>query len=107
MFGTELYIGLIKELIRKNVRETNSPLVLWEYCAELQACMFNVTAKKLVQLQGSTPHMATFGTQGDIPNICQFKRYELVYFRNGSQKFIFIRKLVVAISDLQIMRELR
>ena len=90
----ELYIGIVKEAIRKDMREANSPLVLWDYCAELRARMLNVTAKNLFQLQGRTPHMATFGTQGDISNICQFKWYEWVYFRDGSQKFPFEQEVL-------------
>ena len=30
----ELYIGLIKEAVRKDMRKTNSPLCLWDYCVE-------------------------------------------------------------------------
>ena len=30
----ELYIGLIKEAVRKDMCETNSPLCLWDYCVE-------------------------------------------------------------------------
>ena len=30
----ELYIGIIKEAIRKDMRDSNCPLRLWDYCAE-------------------------------------------------------------------------
>ena len=30
----ELYIGIFKEAIRKDLRESNCPMVLWDYCAE-------------------------------------------------------------------------
>ena len=30
----ELYIGLLKEAVRKDMRETNSPMILWDYCVE-------------------------------------------------------------------------
>ncbi len=90
----ELYVGLMKEAIRKDIRESHSPLVLWDYCAELRSRMFNMTAKNLFQLQGQNPHMATFGTQGDISNICQYKWYEWVYFRDGSQKFPFMQEVL-------------
>ncbi|KAL7523474.1 hypothetical protein ACHAXR_000193 [Thalassiosira sp. AJA248-18] len=70
------YVGLMKESIRKDTHECHSPLVLWDYCAELRARMVNVTAKDLFQLQGQTPYMATFGTEGDISNICNFRWYE-------------------------------
>ena len=30
----ELYIGLVKEGIRKDMKDSNCPLVFWDYCAE-------------------------------------------------------------------------
>ena len=30
----ELYIGLIKEAVRKDMRQSDSPLVFWDYCLE-------------------------------------------------------------------------
>ena len=33
----ELYIGLLKEGVRKDMRESHSPLCLLDYCAERQA----------------------------------------------------------------------
>ena len=48
-----------------------------------------MTAKDLFQLQGQTPHFATFGEEGDISNICQFGWYEWVYFRETTSKFPF------------------
>ena len=88
----ELYVGLLKEAIRKDMKEANSPLVLWDYCAELRARLFNVTAKNLFQLQGQTPYMLTFGQQPDISNICQFKWYEWVYYRDASLRFPHLKE---------------
>ena len=56
--------------------------------------MFNLTAKNLFQLQESTPHMATFGTQGDISNVCQYKWYEWIYFRNVSTNFPSMKEVL-------------
>jgi hypothetical protein len=36
----ELYIGLIKEAVRKDMRMTSLPLVLWDYCMERWALIF-------------------------------------------------------------------
>ena len=83
----ELYIGLLKESVRKDLRETHAPLRLWDYCAERRASIYNLTAKPLFQLQGQNPHLATFGEMGDISNLCQFGWYEWVYFRQGSALF--------------------
>ena len=76
----ELYVGLFKEAVRKDMLQENPPLVFWDYCAERRAAIANMTAKELFQLLGQTPHFATFGEEGDISNICQFGWYEWVYF---------------------------
>ena len=88
----ELYIGLIKEGIRKDMRESNSPLVLWCYAAERKSNIFNLTAKNLFQLEGQNPHLATFGEMGDISNLCQWSWYEWVYFRQGKAKFPYLKE---------------
>ena len=46
-----------------------------------------MTAKNIFQLQGQNDHTATYGEQGDISNICQFRWYEWVYVRYGSEPF--------------------
>ena len=30
----ELHIGLLKEVVQKDMRESNSPMTLWDYCVE-------------------------------------------------------------------------
>ena len=74
----ELYVGLFKEAVRKDMLDENSPLVFWYYCAERRALITNITAKDMFQLRGQTSHYATFGEEGDISNICQFGWYEWV-----------------------------
>ena len=89
----ELYIGLFKEAIRKDLAEANSPLKFWDYCAERRAKIHNLTPKDLFQLNGQTPIAATFGMQGDISNICQFGWYDWCYFREESNiKFPFQKR---------------
>ena len=83
----ELYIGIFKESILKDLRESNSPLVFWDYCAERRAQIHNLTAKKLFQLQGQNPMSATLGDEGDISNLCQFDWYSWAYFREQSSSF--------------------
>ena len=67
----------------------NSPLVFWDYCAEIRALIKNMTEKYLFQLRGQTSHFSTFGEEGDISNICQFCWFEWVYFRETTGKFQF------------------
>ena len=85
----ELGVGLIKESTRKDLRDSGCPIVLWDYCMERRALIYNVTSKKLFQLQGSNPHTVTFGTQADISNVCHFGWYEWVYYRDQSASYLF------------------
>ncbi len=83
----ELYIGFMKEVTRKDMRSSGSPLVLWDYCMEQQALIFQITAKKLFQLNGTNPHTSTFGTEADISHICQYPWYKWVYCRDTKTFF--------------------
>jgi len=83
----ELYIGLIKEAIRKEMRATHCPLVLWDYCAEYKAQVHNLTAKDLFQLQGQTPYTATTGNEADISHIYNFGWYDWCYYRDQKEPF--------------------
>ena len=78
----ELYIGLLKEAVRKDMRESNSPMVLWDYCIERRALIHNAVPRPLFQAQGKTPHECTFGVQNDISNFCNFGWYQWVYYRD-------------------------
>ena len=80
----ELYIGMFKEAIVKDMRSSDSPLCLWDYCAERRAKIHNVVPKDLFQLQGLNPATATLGTQEDISNICMFDWYDWCYYREES-----------------------
>ena len=84
---SELYVGLFKESVRKDMLDEKYPLVFWYYCSERRARITNTTAKDLFQLRVHTPHYATFGEEGDISNICQFGWYEWVYFRETIGNF--------------------
>ena len=72
----ELYIGLLKEAVRKDMRESNSPMSLWDYCVERRVRINNLTAKNNFKLHGTTPHTTTLAEEGDISSLCQFGWYE-------------------------------
>ena len=80
----ELYVGLLKSSISKDLSRTNSPMKLWDYCAERRQRIHNVIPRDLFQLNGNNPITATFGTQADISNICIFGWYDWCYFREES-----------------------
>ena len=89
----ELYIGLLKEAIRKDMRSKNSPLVFWDYCAERRVIIHNLIPRNLFQLQGATPTEATFGTQGDISKVSQFGWYDWCYFtEKAGIQFPYLRE---------------
>ena len=86
---SELWVGLVKESTRKDLQDTGSPIVLWDYCMERRVLISQVTAKKLFQLHGMNPHTATFGTQADRSNLCLFGWYEWIYYRDQQAAYPF------------------
>ena len=44
---SELYIGLIKESVRKYMKESNCPMYFWDSFLERRASINNTTAKNL------------------------------------------------------------
>ena len=90
----ELYIGLIKEAVRKDMKEANSPICLWDYCLERRVHINNLTAKDLFSLHGQNAHFTVTGEEGDISNLCQFGWYDWCYFRDKSQHFPFAQEVL-------------
>jgi hypothetical protein len=88
----ELYIGLIKEAVQKDMKESNCPLVLWDYCVERRACINNLTAKDIFKLHSTNAHTALTGDIGDISNLCQYRWYDWCYFQEQKEKFSSIAK---------------
>jgi hypothetical protein len=43
---TKLYVGLMKKAMRKDMQATGSPLVLWDYCMEQRALIFQISLPK-------------------------------------------------------------
>jgi hypothetical protein len=68
----ELYIGLLKEAVRKDMKDQDSLMVFWDYCIERRARIHTLAAKSYFKLQRSNPYTLTLGEEGDISNLCQF-----------------------------------
>jgi hypothetical protein len=77
----KLHVGLIKEAVRKDMKESDCPLAFWDRCVERRACVNNLTAKNIFTLHGSNPHAALTGEEVDMSNLCQYKWYDWCYFR--------------------------
>ena len=90
----ELYIGLIKEAVRKDMKESHSPLVFWDYCVERRARINNLTAKELFQLHGTNAHSATLHEEADISNIARYGWYEWCYYHEHKAKFPYQREVL-------------
>ncbi|EJK65892.1 hypothetical protein THAOC_13210, partial [Thalassiosira oceanica] len=78
----ELYIGILKDSVRKDLRASGAPLVLWDYCMERRAAIYNVTARDDIKLGGQTPHARMFGDTPDISNLV-WGWYDWVYYRDN------------------------
>ena len=48
----ELYIGLMKRGVGKDMRESNSPMLLWCYACKRRAAIMTLTVNNIFQLQG-------------------------------------------------------
>ena len=90
----ELYVGIIKEAVRKDMKEAGSSLVFWDYCIERRARINNLTAKNVFSLHGTSPHTDLTGEEGDISALCQFKWYDWCYFRKNRERFPFNREVL-------------
>jgi hypothetical protein len=90
----ELYIGLIKEAVRKDMKSANSPISFWDYCIERRARINNLTARDLFQLHGTNPHTAMTSDEGDISNLCQYDWYQWCYYREHTARFPFNREVL-------------
>ena len=106
----ELYIGLLKKAIKRDLKESDCPMCLWDYCAERIAKVNNVTAKNLFQLEGQTSEYHVTGKESDISNISQFSWYEWCYFREGTaqhpaQDKVLARALGPAINSANEMAQ--
>ena len=82
----EIYVGLTKTSIRKDMRKLDAPIVLWDFYAERWMRINNLTDRLLFQLQGQNPRLDTFVEEGEIFNVCQFKWYECAYTIYGAAK---------------------
>ena len=90
----ELYIGLLEEAVRKDMCESNSPMILWDYCVERWARINNLTAKDNFKLHGTTPHTATMAEEGNISSLCQFGWYEWCYYHEQTAAFPHNREVL-------------
>ena len=90
----EMYIGLFKEVVQKDMSESDSPMSLWDYCVERLARINNLMAKDIFKLHGMTPHTATLAEEVDISSLCQFGWYEWCYYHEQTTAFPHNREVL-------------
>ena len=83
----ELYIKLVKVVVRKDMREADSPFPFWDSCLEIRVQIYNLIARDHIEIRGTMPHTATPGEEGDSSNLCQYKWYDWCYYREHTAKF--------------------
>ena len=91
---TELMIGHLKAAVRKDLMESNCPLCLWDYDIERRVRINNLTAKNLFALKGETPYTTVYGIEGDISALADFSWYELIYYLDHKQPFLYAKEVL-------------
>ena len=76
------------------MKDSDCPLVFWDYCAERRARINNLTARKMFQLDGRNAHFSITGEYGDISNHCQFSWYAWCYYREHNAGFPLQREIL-------------
>ena len=84
----------MKEAVRKDMQESNSPVAFWDYCLERRTRINNLTAKDMFKLHGSTAYTPRTGEEGDISNLCQYDWYDWCYFRDNKANFPFNKEVL-------------
>ena len=83
----ERYIQILKNSSKRDMTQSDSPIVFWCYCIERRAMIENCCAKDNYLLKGSSPHSMMTGEMTDISHLCNFKWYEWVKFRKPGKKY--------------------
>jgi hypothetical protein len=77
---TEVEIRELKKHIRRFMHRTNSPLCLWDFCAQYIIELCNRIARPLPQLHGRTPYEVITGNTPDISEFPEFTWYQPVWY---------------------------
>ena len=83
----EKAIKILKDGAKRDLFQSDSPMVFWCYCVERRADIINATVRSNYLLQGQTPYTKLTGQPTDISSICEFGWYEWVIYRVEGQKF--------------------
>ena len=90
----ELHIGLIKDSVGKDIRESYFPHTFWYWYVDVWARINNRTAKKKSELHGSYALTLFTGDESEISNIFQFGWYDWCYYNYRTSKYLFTREVL-------------
>lgn len=76
----ELCGGIIKRMVRFQMKSTAAPVVLWDYCWALVCHRRCLTVTNNIYLEGETPFMKVHGYTPDISEYLTFQWYDWVWF---------------------------
>ena len=77
---SELAGGILKRKVRRLMKQTGSPIRLWDYCWEYVSSIRNSTATDHYLLDDLTPHQKVTGSTPNITELIQFKWYDWIWY---------------------------
>ena len=80
-------VGMLKYSVSKDMTESNSSLMLWDYCVEKTTAIHNLTSMDAFKLQGLTLQTILTEEQANISNLCQFGWFKWVCYRDDKKNF--------------------
>ena len=80
---------MIKEVVRKDMKDSDWPLAFWDYCVERQAQIDNLKDKRTFSLHKANVYTSLTVKEGDISNLFQYKWYDWCYYRDHKKHFPF------------------
>ena len=69
-----------KWMYRREMHRSNSPLIYWDKCYQLQCLICSHTALGLPSLEGMTPIEKLTGDTGDMSHLAEFQWYQWIWY---------------------------
>ena len=91
---SEIYIGLIKEAIRKDTIFSTNPLIFSDYCADRRSRLNQLTTRNLFQFEVQNSHFIVTGEEDDISNLYQYGWYDWCYYREQRTDFTLTQEIL-------------
>ena len=80
----EMYGGILKRKIKTRMRETATPIRIWDYSWEYEANLYSLTASGNPVLDGVTGFEKVHGYTPNISEYLNFQWYDWVWFTDGT-----------------------